>query len=97
MICEAFLGELNLITSMNRIFLIILILSISISNFTYFLAQFFKDKNLAYEMSNFLILLPNLIVLMVTGFDKGKNLGFIAFLFPGSGLLGIILNEKNDL
>lgn len=48
-------------------------------------------------MSNFLILLPNLIVLMVTGFDKGKNLGFIAFLFPGSGLLGIILNEKNDL
>ena len=48
-------------------------------------------------MSNFLILLPNLLVLIVTGFDKGKNLGFIAFLFPGSGLLGIILNEKDDL
>lgn len=48
-------------------------------------------------MSNFLILLPNLIVLMVTSINKTNGINYLAFLFPGSGLLGVILNEKNDL
>ncbi len=96
-VCWAVFGNLNLTTSLSKTILVVLIFSISTSNFSFFMGHFFKNKNLAYQISNLVILLPNLIVLVLSILNKNQILlSFINFLFPGSALLGIILQEKGN-
>lgn len=48
-------------------------------------------------MSNLLILFPNFIVLGIKALTMGGIFSYFHFLFPGSALLGIILQEKRNL
>lgn len=97
LVCLYVFGSLVLARQSWQVFLVVVTFIISIANYISFVSICFrKNKKLAYQMSNLIMLLPNLPVLAFRILGKDSAFWPIAFVFPGSSLLGMIATEEHS-
>lgn len=91
-------GSVEIFETPVKILSMIAIFVGSESNYVHFLSKIKwlrNGRHKALFLSNVIILIPNLLVLFFHGFEGSKLLGAAAFLFPGSALIGLIMQEKS--
>lgn len=91
-------GSVEIFENPVKILFLIVFFIASESNYVYFLSkiQWLRNgRHKALQLSNLLILLPNFLVLFFHRFEENKLIGAATFMFPGSALIGLIMQEKS--